>query len=119
MPHALLPTSPSPLPKLPKRGRIFLRHSAYDDSNNVFFKLYAIDTNMDGSHDSEEKVSQRLRPPGLYAQFALDACAIIARNRTNGWLSTSRNPCDTRNTRVDAGNHITPCRVAQCGLVRP
>jgi hypothetical protein len=117
MPHTLPPTSPSPLPKLPKGGRIFFRHSGYDDSSNVLFKLYAIDTDTDSSHDSEKMVSQRLRPPGLYAQFALDACAIIARNRANGWLSTSRNPGDARNTRVDAGNHITPRHVAQCGPV--
>jgi hypothetical protein len=45
--------------------QILFRHPGYDDGTNVLFKLRAPDTNDDGQ-------------PGLLAQFAVDACAIIA-----------------------------------------
>jgi hypothetical protein len=106
MPYARPPATPPPLPKLPRRPQILFRHPGYDDSINVLFKLYAIDTDTDGGHDNGEEASQRPGTPGLYAQFALDACAIIAGNRFNGWLSTSRNPDDARNNRVDANSTL-------------
>jgi hypothetical protein len=88
---------PSPL----KRFYIFFRHPGYDDNNNVLFKLHASDTKTDCSHDGES--SQR---PGLYARFALDACAIIAGNCSDGWLSPSRDPEQARNTRVAANSTL-------------
>jgi hypothetical protein len=106
MPYARPPAPPPSLPKLPRRHHILFRHPGYDDSNNVLFKLYAIDAATDGTHNGEERASQRPGPSGLYAQFALDACAIIAGNRFNGWLSTLRNPDEARDTRVDAGSTL-------------
>jgi hypothetical protein len=104
MPYARPPAPPPSLPKPPRRHHILFRHPGYDDSNNVLFKLYAIDAATVGSHDGEEEASRRPGTSGLYAQFALDACAILAGNRFNGWLSTSRNPDEARDTRVDAGS---------------
>ncbi|KAH6510836.1 hypothetical protein HBI81_252900 [Parastagonospora nodorum] len=106
MPYARPPAPPPSLPKIQRRHHILFRHPGYDDSNNVLFKLYAIDAATDGAHNSEEGASQQLGTSGLYAQFALDACAIIAGNRFNGWLSTSRNPDEARNTRVDADSTL-------------
>ncbi|KAH8701326.1 hypothetical protein GQ44DRAFT_732977 [Phaeosphaeriaceae sp. PMI808] len=98
---------PTPLPSIPqplRRWQIFFRHPGYDDSNNVLFKLYAMDTDTDGSHNTEQDGSQALGIPGLYAQFALDACAVIAGNRTDGWLSTLRDPDDARKAQIDAAS---------------
>ena len=106
MPYARPPAQPPSLPKLPRRHHVLFRHPGYDDSNNVLFKLYAIDAATDGTHNGEEGASQRPGTSGLFAQFALDACAIIAGNRFNGWLSTSRNPDEAHNTRVDAGSTL-------------
>ena len=106
MPYARPPAQPPSLPKLPRRHHVLFRHPGYDDSNNVLFKLYAIDAATDGTHNGEEGASQRPETSGLFAQFALDACAIIAGNRFNGWLSTSRNPDEAHNTRVDAGSTL-------------
>jgi hypothetical protein len=44
-------------------------HPFYDDSNNVFLKLFASDPAADAAGR------------GLYAKFALDACGVIAGNR--------------------------------------
>ncbi|EDU47324.1 HNH-2 domain-containing protein [Pyrenophora tritici-repentis] len=106
MPYARPPAPPPLLPDSPPRRHILFRHPGYDDSNNVLFKLYAIDAATVGSHDGEEETSQRPGTSGLYAQFALDACAILAGNRFNGWLSTSRNPDEARDARVDAGSTL-------------
>jgi hypothetical protein len=83
----------------PSRFFIFFRHPGYDDSNNVLFKLHASDTATACSRDGEPAQPSRA---GLYAQFALDACAIIADNRNDGWLSTDRDPELARNNRVAA-----------------
>jgi hypothetical protein len=57
---------------------ILFRHPGYDDSNNVLSKLHASDVDNDGK-------------PGLFAQFAIDACAMIAGNDVGrGWLSLLR-----------------------------
>lgn len=64
-----------------------LPSSWLDDDNNVLFKLHASDTKTECSHDGES--SQR---PVLYAQFALDACAIVAGSCSDGWLSPNRDP---------------------------
>lgn len=58
--------------------QILFRHPWYNDSNNVLLRLFAPDSVTD--------VVGR----GLYAQFALDACGIIAGNRWDGWLSESK-----------------------------
>ncbi|KAL1796175.1 hypothetical protein ACET3X_004715 [Alternaria dauci] len=105
MPYARPPATPPQLPKLPRRPQILFRHPGYDDSINVLFKLYAIDMETGGGRGNGEEASQRPETPGLYAQFALDACAIIAGNRFDGWLSTSRNS-DTRDTRVDPNSTL-------------
>jgi hypothetical protein len=61
---------------------ILFRHPGYDDRNNVLFKLHASDLDNDGQ-------------PGLFAQFAIDACAVIAGNYVGrGWLSLLRNGSD-------------------------
>jgi hypothetical protein len=57
--------------------QILFRHPGYDDSNNVLLKLRATDSVAGGARH------------GLYAQFALEACGIIAGNRWDGWLSLS------------------------------
>ncbi|KAL5410109.1 hypothetical protein PMIN03_005570 [Paraphaeosphaeria minitans] len=94
---ASFPSIPTPL----KRFYIFFRHPGYDDSNNVLLKLHASDTNTDRSHDGEP--SPR---PGLYAQVALDACAIIAGNCNDGWLSPNRDSEQARNNRVAASSML-------------
>jgi hypothetical protein len=82
------PTQP-PSPPQHRQLQILFRHPGYDDGNNVLFKLQAPDTDGDGQ-------------PGLFAQFAIDACAIIAGNRAGrGWLSLSRDgsaPIDPTST---------------------
>ncbi|KAH8714825.1 hypothetical protein GQ44DRAFT_762634 [Phaeosphaeriaceae sp. PMI808] len=85
------PTSLPSIPQPPQCEQVLFRHPGYDDSNNVLFKLYAV--------DSHNEARQR---PGLYAQFALDACAVIAGNRTDGWLSILRDPDTARGARIDA-----------------
>ncbi|OAG08636.1 uncharacterized protein CC84DRAFT_1203961 [Paraphaeosphaeria sporulosa] len=85
----------------PSRFFIFFRHPGHDDSNNVLFKLHASDTIC--SRDGEPAQPRR---PGLYAQLALDACAIIADDRTDGWLSSDRDPELARNNRVAAGSPL-------------
>ena len=87
----------------PSRFFIFFRHPGYDDSNNVLFKLHASDTAPTCCRDGEPA---QHRGPGLYAQFALDACAIVADNRTDGWLSSDRDPELARNNRVAAGSTL-------------
>ncbi|CAE7222155.1 hypothetical protein PTNB73_10458 [Pyrenophora teres f. teres] len=108
MPYARPPAPPPSLPDSPPPRQILFRHPGYDDSNNVLFKLHAIDAATVSSHDGEEGTPQRpgTLALGLYAQFALDACAIFAGNRFNGWLSTLRNPDEARDARVDAGSTL-------------
>ncbi|KAI0604561.1 hypothetical protein TUN205_11193 [Pyrenophora tritici-repentis] len=84
MPYARPLAPPPSLSDSPPRRQILFRHPSYDDSNNVLFKLYAIDAATVGSHDGEEETSQRPGTSSLYAQFALDACAILAGSRFNG-----------------------------------
>jgi hypothetical protein len=61
---------------------ILFRHPGYDDCNNVLVKLHASDLDNDGQ-------------PGLFAQFAIDACAVIAGNCVGrGWLSLLRDGSD-------------------------
>ncbi|RMZ72365.1 endoglucanase type c [Pyrenophora seminiperda CCB06] len=100
------PTSPFPRNSEPKPRMLTFRHPSYDDEGfkNVLFRLYAVDIERDASHHNEQDASQRPGLKGLYTQFALDACAIIAGNRTEGWLSTLRNPQQARDNRVDANS---------------
>ncbi|XPS81862.1 hypothetical protein M3J09_013787 [Ascochyta lentis] len=66
--------SPTQQPQL----LIHFRHPGYSDSSNVLFRLQATDRDDEGE-------------PGLLAQLALDACAIVAGNPgVVGWLSLSR-----------------------------
>lgn len=104
MPYVRAPTSFPPIPKLQRGGQIFFRHPSYDDSNNILFKLYATDTDTGDSHVSEQEAPHRPDLSGLYARFALDACAVIAGNCNDGWLSTWRDPDHARNDRVDAAS---------------
>lgn len=68
--------SPVPDPEYTKRGHFPIQfcHPGYVKKNTLF-TLWATDESVPG-------VS------GLYARFALDACAIVAANRHDGWLST-------------------------------
>ncbi|KAF2023443.1 hypothetical protein EK21DRAFT_80903 [Setomelanomma holmii] len=61
-----------------RQFQILFRHPGYDDGSNVLFKLKAPDTDDHGQ-------------PGLLAQFAIDACTIIAGDYagSRGWLSLS------------------------------
>jgi hypothetical protein len=62
--------SPSP----PRSYRICFRHPAYPDSSNVLLSLHAWDQAAGGIHYG----------------LAHTACAIIANNRFDGYLSTAR-----------------------------
>jgi len=79
----------SPLAPPHRELYILFLHPGYDDSNNVLFKLHAPDTDEDGR-------------PGLFAQFAVDACAIVAGDYAGqGWLSLLRDgsaPIDPAST---------------------
>jgi hypothetical protein len=66
--------------------RILFRHPSYDDSNNVFLKLFA--------SNPTANVTDAVGC-GLYAQFALDACGVIAGNRWDRWLSKLKDPAIT------------------------
>jgi len=57
---------------------IKIRHPGYDSPFNELLALFAPDTLSDGTK------------PGLYAQLCLDACAIVANNRFDGFLSEQR-----------------------------
>jgi len=71
-----------PEPPLREQLHILFLHPSYDDNNNVLFKLHAPDTDQNGQ-------------PGLFAQFAIDACAVIAGDCAGrGWLSLSRDGSD-------------------------
>jgi hypothetical protein len=72
------PTKP-PSPLQHRQLPILFRHPGYDDGSNVLFRLQAPDTDDDGQ-------------PGLLAQFAIDACVIIAGDYAGGrgWLSLLR-----------------------------
>jgi hypothetical protein len=81
MVHVRAPAQP-PSSSLHRQLHILFRHPGYDDCNNVLFKLHASDLDKDGQ-------------PGLFAQFAIDACAVIAGNYVGrGWLSLSRDGSD-------------------------
>ncbi|KAK1914308.1 hypothetical protein P3342_007554 [Pyrenophora teres f. teres] len=54
MPYARPPAPPPSLPDSPPPRQILFRHPGYDDSNNVLFKLHAIDAATVSSHDGEE-----------------------------------------------------------------
>jgi hypothetical protein len=101
--HVHAPISPPVILQPPRRWQIFFRHPGYDDNNNVLFKLHTPDTVADTSNDHN---SDATRSSGLYAQFALDACAVIAGNRTDGWLSPLRDTVAARNARVDAASTL-------------
>jgi hypothetical protein len=74
------PTQP-PSSTQHRQLQILFRHPGYDDGNNVLFKLQAPDTDDDGQ-------------PGLYAQLAIDACAIVTGDFAGrGWLSLLRDDC--------------------------
>ena len=81
---------------LPRRHIIF-RHPFYDDSHNILLRLFASDSTIDPAGR------------GLYAQFALDACGIIAGNRWDGWLSESKDPAIT----ATAATAIEPTSILQ------
>lgn len=96
-----LTRDPLPSPEMPTRTvtpnrYILFRHPGYDDANNVLLRLLALDPAADG-------VAQ-----GLYAQYALDACGIIAGNRWDGWLSKSKD-----SPMATAANTIEPSSVLQ------
>lgn len=55
--------------------RVFFHHPAYEAEDDLLFSLHAWD-HPDG---------------GIYHAVAHNACAIIAYNRTDGYLSTTRN----------------------------
>jgi hypothetical protein len=57
MPYARPPAQPPLLPKLLRRYYVLFRYLGYDDSNNVLFKLYAIDAATDGTYNGEEGAS--------------------------------------------------------------
>lgn len=74
---------PSEPPVVPTRNgtqnrQILFRHPGYANSTNVLFRLFTPDS------------GQNLTGPGLYAQYALEACGIVAGNRWDGWLSEAR-----------------------------
>ena len=54
--------------------RINIRHPGYSPSNDLIFSLHTLDHATAGVHHG----------------FVLDACAIIADNRRDGWLSIDR-----------------------------
>lgn len=87
-----LARQPSEAPAIPHRAgslvrRILLRHPGYDNSNNVLLRLFAPD------------LESNLAGRGLYAQYALEACGIIAGNRWEGWLSEVKEP--DKSERID------------------
>ncbi|KAF2123570.1 hypothetical protein P153DRAFT_371550 [Dothidotthia symphoricarpi CBS 119687] len=84
-------------PELPRSLPIIFRHPGYDDTVNVLFMLYAPDAKV----DSDEQNKDAPRWPALYAQVALDACALVADNRTGGWLSRVRDAVAGSAAQVD------------------
>jgi hypothetical protein len=58
------PTQP-PSASQHRQLNILFRHPGYDDCNNVLFKLHVSALDNDGQ-------------PGLFAQFAIDVCVVIA-----------------------------------------
>lgn len=67
------PSLPDTIPSIPRP--IWFRHPGYDDQHNVLFTLIGL--------DSPEG--------GLHRETARLACAIVAANRWDGYLSTSAN----------------------------
>jgi hypothetical protein len=75
------PTQP-PSASQHRQLHILFRHPGYDDCNNVLFKLHASALDNDGQ-------------PGLFAQFAIDVCVVIAGNYVGrGWLLLLRDGSD-------------------------
>nr|POF13595.1 hypothetical protein CFP56_02618 [Quercus suber] len=76
----------SPVPSnyriLSTARRLVVRHPGYVDSNNDLFALVATDGNADA--------------PGIQMNIVHTACAVIANNRFDGWLSQSRDPKQPR-----------------------
>ncbi|KAF2241887.1 hypothetical protein BU26DRAFT_172035 [Trematosphaeria pertusa] len=81
---------PAPAEQQPEApSHIIVRHPHYDSSHNVLLRLLAVDTQGGaGGH-------------GLCAQFVLDACAVVAGNRWDGWLSET---ADATAAAVDASS---------------
>lgn len=76
---------------LHRQLQTFFRHPGYDDSNKVLFKLHAPDTDNTPDTDDTGK-------PSLFAQFAIDTCAMITGDCAGrGWISLLRDG----STRVD------------------
>ncbi|KAH7111094.1 hypothetical protein B0J11DRAFT_498739 [Dendryphion nanum] len=85
--------------------QILFRHPGYNEPNNVLFKLFAPD------------VAQGYTGRGLYAEYALQACGIVAGNRWDGWLSEAKD--HDHSTRIDSASilykssyyfHLPPLR---------
>jgi hypothetical protein len=81
-PDFLFLESPSP----PQSYRIRFRHPAYPDSSNVLLSLHA----WDGAGG------------GIHYGLAHTACAIIANNRFDGYLSMARDGSSSIETEWDA-----------------
>ncbi|KAF2123824.1 hypothetical protein P153DRAFT_303528, partial [Dothidotthia symphoricarpi CBS 119687] len=81
-------------PLYPKQDHFAIQfcHPGYH-KKNVLFSLWATDQTASGTSS-------------LYARFALDACAIVAANRHDGWLSTDQNINDARINKVEAGSML-------------
>lgn len=107
MSFAREPCEPPAVParlRIPHR-QILFRHPGYNEPNNVLFKLFAPDVGQDYTNR------------GLYAEYALQACGIVAGNRWDGWLSEAKD--HDHSTRVDSGSilhkssyyfHLPPLR---------
>ena len=81
-----------PATSLEAHPKILFSHPGYDDANNVLLKLLAT--------DEVEGAARR----GLHAQFALEACGIIAGNRWDGWLSISSDLDIAITEKIDAAS---------------
>ena len=97
-----LAREPSEPPAIPAHAgtpnrQILFRHPGYGDSNNVLLKLFAPD------------LGQNSTGRGLYAQYALEACGIIAGNRREGWLSEVKDP--------GASARIDPTSILRKGVI--
>ncbi|KAH8695718.1 hypothetical protein GQ44DRAFT_719434 [Phaeosphaeriaceae sp. PMI808] len=77
-------------PKYTKQGHFPIQfcHPGYVKKNTLF-TLWATDESAPGTS-------------GLYARFALDACAIVAANRHDGWLSIYQDIDDARKHPIGA-----------------
>lgn len=71
-------------------GNILFRHPGYEDKTNVLVVLFSPDK-ATVTDDQGTSITRQ----GLYAQFALDVCGIIAGNRWDGSLSESKHLTST------------------------